>query len=102
MNDESTLREKAREGIQSGTLPNGQPDRMWGGPGVGASCMICSERVKRDELEFEIEFARDGDDPGLNTYHVHIRCFAAWQFERFNLDQLAPGAPPATNGMASG
>jgi hypothetical protein len=33
-------------------------------------------------MEFEIQFARDGDNPGLDKYHVHIRCFAAWEFER--------------------
>ena len=31
------------------------------------------------ELEFQIEFARDGDNPGLDLFHVHIRCFAAWE-----------------------
>jgi hypothetical protein len=35
-----------------------------------------------DEMEFQIEFARDGDNPGLDIFHVHIRCFAAWEFER--------------------
>src|SRR6266566_1786659 len=95
MNEECTLREKAREVIQGGKLPNRNPDRMWGGPGGGAGCTICSAPVKRDELEFEIEFARDGDDPGLNTYHVHIRCFAAWQFERHNLDPPATSVRPA-------
>jgi hypothetical protein len=29
-------------------------------------------------MEFEIEFARDGDYPGLDN-HVHIRCSAAWE-----------------------
>jgi hypothetical protein len=91
MIDECTLREKAREVIQGRKLPNRPPDRMWGGPGTGADCTVCSAPVKRAELEFEIEFARDGDDPGLNTYHVHIPCFAAWQFERHKLDQLVPG-----------
>ncbi|MGH9892039.1 MAG: hypothetical protein ACREA0_08675 [bacterium] len=100
MNDESALRAKAREVIQGGTLPNSHPDRMWGGPGVGANCMICSEPAKRDELEFEIEFARNGDDPGLNTYHVHVRCFAAWEFERLNRDQLAP--PGCSSGQRDG
>jgi hypothetical protein len=38
--------------------------------------------VTKDELEFEIQFAHDGSDPGLNTFHVHIRCFAAWELER--------------------
>jgi hypothetical protein len=64
---------------------------MWGGPGVGAHCTICNAPVKRDELEFEIEFARDSDDPGASTYHVHIRCFAAWQFERTISVELVPG-----------
>jgi hypothetical protein len=35
MSDERTLREKIREMIQVGTLPNRRPDRMWGGPGGG-------------------------------------------------------------------
>jgi hypothetical protein len=36
----------------------------------------------RQQLEFEIQFRRDGDNPGLDKFHVHIRCFAAWEFER--------------------
>jgi hypothetical protein len=24
----------------------------------------------------EIQFAHDGDHPGLDKFHVHIRCFA--------------------------
>jgi hypothetical protein len=91
VSDECTLREKVLEVIQAGKLPNRRPDRTWGGPGVGADCTICSAPVKRDEVEFEIEFARDGDDPSLDRYHVHIRCFAAWEFERHNLE-LARGA----------
>ncbi len=47
----------------------------------GAVC-----RVRRvggtDQMEFEIQFTRDGDNPGLDKFHVHIRCFAAWEFER--------------------
>jgi len=38
--------------------------------------------VKRDQLEFEIQFELDGDSPGLDNYHLHLRCFAAWEFER--------------------
>jgi len=33
-------------------------------------------------MEFEIQFAHDGSNPGLDKYHVHIRCFAAWELER--------------------
>ena len=94
MKDECTLREKAREVIQGGELPNRAPDRIWGGPGAGDDCTICHAPVKCDELEFEIEFTRDGDHPGLDTYHVHIRCFAAWEFERHNLDRAGPRGVP--------
>jgi hypothetical protein len=82
MPDEPLLREKARTAIQQGRLPSRRPDRTWGGPGVGAPCSICDLPVMKDQLEFEIEFAHDGDSPGLDTFHVHVRCFAAWEFER--------------------
>lgn len=80
--DEHTLREKARSVLHNGKLPNRRPDRTWGGPGVGAACAICDLPVARHQMEFEIQFARDGDSPGLDKYHIHIRCFAAWELER--------------------
>jgi hypothetical protein len=82
MPDEARLREQARASIQNGKLPARAPDRTWGGPGVGAQCSVCDRPVTKQELEFEIQFERAGDMPGLDKYHVHIRCFAAWEFER--------------------
>lgn len=82
MPDEGVLREKAREVIRQGKLPSETPTRVWGGPGVGARCSVCELPVTKQEKEFEIQFERDGDNPGLDKYHVHIRCFAAWEFER--------------------
>jgi hypothetical protein len=40
-------------------------------------------------MEFEIQFAREGKvlEAGLDKYHVHIRCFTAWEFERNKLPQ---------------
>jgi hypothetical protein len=32
-------------------------------------------------MEFEIQFEQPGGR-GLDKFHVHIRCFAAWEFER--------------------
>jgi len=95
MNDDRKLREKARDAIQAGELPNRRPDRTWGGPGVGAYCTICGAPVKHDELEMEVEFGRDGDVPGCDKYRVHIRCFAAWEFE---LGQMQPATPAAMVG----
>jgi hypothetical protein len=82
--DETILREKARQVVRNGKLPQRRPDRTWGGPGVGATCAVCDLPVRRDELEFEIEFARDDQDldAWLDKFYGHIRCFAAWEFER--------------------
>lgn len=80
--DESSLRDQAREAMRIGKLPTQRPDRTWGGPGVGAPCRICDRPVARDQIELEVEFARDGPVPGLDKHHVHLRCFAAWEFER--------------------
>jgi hypothetical protein len=85
--DEATVREKARAVIQSGKLPSWRPDRTWGGPGVGALCPICDLPVRPTDMEFEIQFARDGSNPGLDKFHVHLQCFAAWEFERQSLDE---------------
>ena len=82
MPDEPRLREQARIAIQNGKLPSYAPDRAWGGPGLGAMCAVSEKPVTTEQLEFEIQFAHDGSNPGLDKYHVHIRCFAAWEFER--------------------
>jgi hypothetical protein len=82
MSDELIVRTKARAVIEAGTLPNRHPDRIWGGPGVGTDCAICAAPVTRAEVEYEIEFARNGEGSGVDTYHVHMRCLAAWISER--------------------
>jgi hypothetical protein len=82
MPDESLLREKARAAIRGGKLPSARPDRTWGGPGLGAPCSVCDQAITSDQMEFEIEFAHASGSPGLDKFHVHIRCFAAWELER--------------------
>jgi len=72
MPDESLLRDQARYAIRSGKLPSRQPDRTWGGPGVGVVCIICDQPVARDQMEFAIGFAGDETMPGVDTYHVHL------------------------------
>ena len=63
MNNEATLREKAREAIQSGKLPATKPSRTWGGPGSGTECSVCGEPVKPDQMELEIEYRPNGGTP---------------------------------------
>jgi hypothetical protein len=92
MNDENTLRKLARGAIQAGKLPGRPPQRVWGGPGVGARCTICGKPAGPEEVEFELEFTRQ-DDGGLGNHHVHVQCFAAWEFERQHFDAPEGTAP---------
>jgi hypothetical protein len=98
MSDESTLRKKAREAMQTGKLPSRLPPRMWGGPGVGACCTICGRPSGQDELE--LEFTRDGDDRDLGNHHLHVQCFAAWEFEHSNLERVR-GTVSSSDGNGS-
>lgn len=95
MPDEAALRAEARDVVQKGKIPAVAPTRTWGGPGVGAPCSVCALPVTKDEKEFEIEFEQDGGG-GLDKFHVHIRCFAAWEFERKRaLQESRPPQRPA-------
>ena len=78
MSVESTLRAQARTLVQAGKLPNRPPDRMWGGPGVGAPCTVCGAPVKQDEAELEVEWSDGGSK---SNHHLHARCFAALELE---------------------
>jgi hypothetical protein len=82
MPDESILREKARQAAGQRKLPNRPPHRLWGGPGVGAPCVVCDRPVEKAEMEFEIQYAREGGAPYFDVFHVHPRCYAAWEFVR--------------------
>lgn len=87
MNDENALRIKAREVLRAGKLPHSKPKRMWGGQGSGACCALCSEAVGVEELGFELEFA--SEENGGDNQHLHLRCFAAWEFERRQFEPVA-------------
>jgi hypothetical protein len=94
--DERSLRERAREAILAGKLPGRRPDRMWGGPAAGGICVVCGSPVMRGELEFEIEFSRNGGGSGTDRYNVHIGCFQAWESEFQTCEPTleAAGPPP--------
>ena len=79
---ESTLRQKARDAITAGRLPTRNPTGVWGGPGTGKSCAVCTQVISGDGLGFELEFASaDVAGPTPTVHNVHIWCFAAWEFE---------------------
>lgn len=96
MNDDCTLRAKAREALQSGKLPTRKPDRTLGGIGRGGVCALCGELLKPTGMELEIEFGRKGTTPRLDTYLLHPRCFTAWELLRDSLE----ADPEATEAVA--
>ena len=81
----SSIRRAARY-CRNGTLPRRGPARIWAGPSVGALCTVCEKPIVRDQLEYEVEFPPDSGNPGLDKFHFHLRCFAAWEFERTKLE----------------
>jgi hypothetical protein len=82
MTEDTGLRAKARKCVESGRMPNRSPDRLWGGKGTGAECVICGEPVVADQVEFEVEFDRIGPDSAADKYRAHLACLSAWEFER--------------------
>jgi len=80
------LRQHAREALRRGRLPNRPPDRTYGGHGTGSLCTICGLRTTKEETELEIEFDHDGSIPGWVRHYLHLRCFAAWEFERTKIN----------------
>ena len=80
---ESELRERARELIREGRLPDRAPARVWGGPGSGAVCTLCAEAIPATELEYEAD-ASVGST--VRTLHFHFVCHAAWQLECLRAD----------------
>ena len=43
---------------------------------------MCAEPVRRDQMELALEFRRGACPPVVDLFHFHLRCFAAWEFER--------------------
>ena len=82
MLDEDELRNRAREAVQAGRLPNRAPSLIWGGTGFWTNCAICGNPVNSDEVGYELQFAEGEGLPGGTEYHVHVRCFTAWEQER--------------------
>ena len=82
MPNEKQIRALARNALEAGTLPWHDPDRTWGGPGVGLPCAVCGDRIPAGQMEYEVQFGHDGETPSPDRFHLHLPCFAAWEEER--------------------
>jgi hypothetical protein len=81
------LRERVRDGIRSGKLPNRKPSSTWGGSGNGARCAVCDGNLRRDQVELEFE-VKHQDGTNNTTYRMHVSCYTTWEAELH--DGLAP------------
>ena len=87
---EAVLRQRAPLAIENDVIPNRPPDRLRGGFGAGTPCVICELPVTTNVLEYEIQFARNWNDPSDRTaggrdfqvFHLHLHCFSAFDVER--------------------
>lgn len=97
MCDELVLRDKAGTKMRTGRLPSCTPERIWGGPGSGACCALCDQRLTEEELEYELQFPTDH---GARIWHLHVSCFQAWERERQN-PEFAPSDKPQWPALGS-
>jgi hypothetical protein len=105
MLDEAELRTCAREAVQAGRLPNRKPSLIWGGTGFWTNCAVCGRLVNSDELGYELQFAEgtEGKElPGAGEYHVHVRCFTAWDQERRSPTESPAEGNPLPAGSEDG
>lgn len=83
--DEQDLRLRARNAICSNAILRRRPDQTFGGPGNGGACPVCGAALATNDMVFDLEF----DVAGGRTVNcqIHVRCFAAWELEREQLDE---------------
>ena len=51
--------------------------------------------VRRYDREVQTQFEHTGRVPGLDTFHLHLRCFAVWELERGTTPRRGGGVPKA-------
>ena len=80
--EERELRRKALAALRADILPRVRPLRSWGGDGSGELCPVCGRSIEPAEKELELEFASAEGEDTVRELHLHLACFAAWEFAR--------------------
>jgi hypothetical protein len=60
----------------------------------GGRCALrdLRERIRPDELEYELQFGQEGATPDVDLFHLHLRCFAAWEAWEMERTKAASGS----------
>jgi hypothetical protein len=67
--------ETATSGSDTRQLPYQKPLRTWASRGTGATCDLCSDRIRAPDIEYQLELAPEGIAPAL---HMHFACYQRW------------------------
>jgi PAS domain S-box-containing protein len=64
----------ARARIKDGRLACNPPGHIRGGQGTGDLCDLCSESIRPDKIEFEVQLIAARP----LTHRLHLRCYEVW------------------------
>ena len=70
------LRDRAREEIRKGRLPNSTPASIWAGLGSGLPCAVCGHAIAATQVEYEVS-----DPSSTGSFRFHLPCHTEWQIE---------------------
>jgi hypothetical protein len=70
------LRDRAREEIRNGRLPDSPPASIWAGPGSGLPCVVCGDPIAPAQVEYEVSGPSSTD-----SFRFHLPCHTQWQIE---------------------
>jgi hypothetical protein len=74
--------------MAEGRIPTRVPrPHILGGQGSGRPCAICGEVMWATQLETEAHVATDG---GVEIFHLHALCEAAWRLELLGPSEETP------------
>ena len=71
--DEAALHAQAIACIETGELPGEAAKATWAGNGGGDPCALCRRRIRKCEVEYEIQDIAD------RVFLFHLQCHAIWQ-----------------------
>ncbi len=91
-----TLRQRARDWVREGRLPQAPGARTWGGTGSGSACALCGREVTSSDTEIEVELELAGSAASV---HFHRSCHHLWEQARIEAARrpwrpMSAGTPP--------
>ena len=70
--------------LERNELPAEVAERIWAGYGTGETCSGCGLPIEKEEVEYELTFAKPGVAPP-EPVRLHRACCELWNVERVAL-----------------